>query len=198
METPETIRLSLQKGEWVTLLDFSAAYFHIPIAQRSRKFLRFHMNKVNYQFTSLPFGLAMAPLEFTKVVKEVKLMAQARGIRIHQYLDDWLLRAPCQATCLQHTRTLLALCQGLGSKHEKIGTDSSTGFQFRWLPVRPVDRSGLAHSGPVVYPEAKVKIYQGPELLHSQTVHVSDRSPHSDGETSLLKAAFTRGPSSGT
>ena len=25
-----------------------------------------------------------------KVVKEVKLMAQARGIRIHQYLDDWL------------------------------------------------------------------------------------------------------------
>ena len=41
-------------------------------------------------------------------------MAQARGIRIHQYLDDWLLRAPCQETCLQHTRTLLALCQNLG------------------------------------------------------------------------------------
>ena len=79
METPETIRLSLQKGEWVKSLDFSYAYFHIPIAQRSRKYLRFHLNKVNYQFTSLPFGLATAPLEFTKVVKEVKLMAQARG-----------------------------------------------------------------------------------------------------------------------
>ena len=91
METPETIRLSLQKREWVTSLDFSDAYFHIPIAQRSRKFLRFHLNKVSFQFTSLPFGLATAPLEFTKVVKEVKLMAQARGIRIHQYLDDWLL-----------------------------------------------------------------------------------------------------------
>ena len=48
------------------------------------------------------------------VVKEVKLMAQARGIRIHQYLNDWLLRAPCQATCLLHTQTLLALCQELG------------------------------------------------------------------------------------
>ena len=35
METPETIRLSLQKGEWVTCLDFSDAYFHIPINQRS-------------------------------------------------------------------------------------------------------------------------------------------------------------------
>ena len=107
METPETIRLSLQRGEWVMSLDFSDAYFHIPIAQRSRKYLRFHLNKVNYQFTSLPFGLATAPLEF-------KLMAQARGIRIHQYLDDWLLRAPCQATCLLHTQTLLALCQELG------------------------------------------------------------------------------------
>ena len=135
METPETIWLSLQKGEWVTSLDFSDVYFHIPIAQRSRKYLRFHLNKVNFQFTSLPFGLAMALLEFTKVVKEVKLMAQARGIRIHQYLDDWLLRAPCQATCLQHTRILLALCQELGSKHEEIGTDSSTSFQFRRLPV---------------------------------------------------------------
>ena len=114
METPETIRLSLQQGEWVTSLDFSDAYFHIPIAQRSRKYLRFHLNKISYQFTSLPFGLATAPLEFTKVVKEVKLMAQARGIRIHQYLDDWLLRAPSQEICLQHTRTLLDLCQGLG------------------------------------------------------------------------------------
>ena len=40
METPETIRLSLQKGEWVTSLDFSDAYFHIRINQRSRKYLR--------------------------------------------------------------------------------------------------------------------------------------------------------------
>ena len=114
METPETIRLSLQKGEWVTSLDFSDAYFHIPIGQRSRKFLRFFLHSQAYQFTALPFGLSMAPLEFTKVAKEVKLMAQARGIRIHQYLDDWLLRAPCPETCLLHTRTLMDLCHRLG------------------------------------------------------------------------------------
>ena len=62
----------------------------------------------------MPFRLATAPLEFTKVVKAVKLMAQARGIRIHRYLDDWLLRAPSPEICLKHTRTLLALCQQLG------------------------------------------------------------------------------------
>ena len=112
METPETVRLSLQKGEWVTSLDFSDTYSHIPINQRSRKYLRFYLGKKAYPFTALPFGLATAPLEFTKVVKEVKLMAQARGIRIHQYLDDWLVRAPCQETCRLHTQTLLALCHG--------------------------------------------------------------------------------------
>ena len=114
METPETIRLSLKTGEWVTLLDFIDAYFHIPVAQRSRKYLRFFLFNQTFQFTALPFGLATAPLEFTKVVKEVKLMAQARGIRIHQYLDDWLLRAPSPEICLHHTQTLLALCRQLG------------------------------------------------------------------------------------
>ena len=44
----------------------------------------------------------------------MKLIAQVRGIRIHQYLDDWLLRAPSPETCLQHTQTLLALCHELG------------------------------------------------------------------------------------
>ena len=101
-------------GEWVTSLDFSDAYFHISISQRSRKYLRFFLGSKAYQFTALPFGLPTAPLEFTKVVQEVKLVAQARGIRIHQYLDDWLVRAPDQETCQLHTQTLLALCHELG------------------------------------------------------------------------------------
>ena len=78
------------------------------------KYLRFFLFQQTFQFTALPFGLATAPLEFTKIVKEVKLMAQARGIRIHQYLDDWLLRAPSPEICLQHTQTLLDLCRELG------------------------------------------------------------------------------------
>ena len=114
METPETIRTSLQQGEWVSSLDFSDAYFHIPIHFTSRKFLRFHFQNQSYQFRALPFGLSTAPMEFTAVVKEVKLMAQSQGIRIHQYLDDWLIRAPTEDSCHQGTQSLLALCQELG------------------------------------------------------------------------------------
>ena len=114
METPETIRTSLQQGEWVSSLDFSDAYFHIPIHFTSRKFLRFHFQNQSYQFRALPFGLSTAPMEFTAVVKEVKLMAQSQGIRIHQYLDDWLIQAPTEDSCHQGTQSLLALCQELG------------------------------------------------------------------------------------
>ena len=114
METPEKIRTSLQAGEWVTSIDFKDAYFHIPIHSQSRKYMRFHLQGRSYQFKAPPFGLSTASMEFTVVAKEVKLMALQKGIRIHQYLDDWLVRASTPDTCLQHTQTLVTLCQELG------------------------------------------------------------------------------------
>ena len=82
METPETIRTSLQVGEWVTSIDFNDAYFHIPIQHQSRKYMRLHIQGQFYQFKALPFGLSTAPIEFTVVDKEIKLMALQRGIII--------------------------------------------------------------------------------------------------------------------
>ena len=67
-----------------------------------------------FQFQALPFGVATAPLEFTRIVKEVKLIAQARNLRIHQYLDDWLLRSPTKDQCLKDSENLVKLVQELG------------------------------------------------------------------------------------
>ena len=85
METPETIRTSLQQGEWITSIDFKDAYFHIPIQEQSRKYLRFHVQGQTYQFKALPFGLSTAPLEFTVVVKEVGLKTG----RVRPTPDRW-------------------------------------------------------------------------------------------------------------
>ena len=41
METPESIRTSLIPGEWVSSIDLSDVYLHIPIHPNSRKYLRF-------------------------------------------------------------------------------------------------------------------------------------------------------------
>ena len=132
METPETIRTSLQTGEWITSIDFKDAYFHIPINNLSRKYMRFHIQGETYHFKALPFGLSTAPMEFTIVAKEVKLLAMKQGIRIHQYLDDWLVRARSHQTCLHHTQTLVALCRELGwvVNEEKSELEPKQVFNF--------------------------------------------------------------------
>ena len=188
METPETIRTSLQKGEWVTSLDFSDAYFHIPIHPRSRKYMRFFLNKRAYQFTALPFGLATAPLEFTKIVKEVKLMAQNRGIRIHQYLDDWLLRAPSREIGLLHTQVLLSLCHELGwlvnLKKSELNPQqvfTFVGYRFDLLTGRvlPTQERWASLRQKLLFLKAR----------DSKAVHVLDRTLDSHRETGQVRSS---------
>ena len=114
METPESIRASLRKGQWVTSIDLTDTYLHVPIHTQSQKYLRFHFKGITYQFTSFPFGLATASLIFTSIVKEVKLIALQSGIRLHQYLDDWLIHAPSEQQCTVLTQKLLKLVKDLG------------------------------------------------------------------------------------
>ena len=158
METPETIRTSLQRGEWVTSVDFRDAYFHIPIQEQSRKYLRFHVQGQTYQFKALPFGLSTAPLEFTVIAKEVKLMAMHKGIRIHQYLDDWLVRAMSYQVCIQHTRVLLEMCQDLGwvVNREKSELDPKQVFDF--VGYQFDLRSGRVRPTPDRWQNLKTKI----------------------------------------
>ena len=114
METAEFIRGCLDKGQWVTSIDLSDAYFHIPMAPYTHRYLRFMVLGVVYQFLVLPFGLAIAPREFTKVAKELKRLALKVGILIYQYIDDWLNQATTQDQASASTLKLLRLTRFLG------------------------------------------------------------------------------------
>ena len=48
------------------------------------------------------------------IVKEVKLMALSRGLRLHQYLDDWLIRSQSQEEAQVNTQAVVDLTQSLG------------------------------------------------------------------------------------
>ena len=48
------------------------------------------------------------------VAKEVKLMALTEGMRIHQYIDDWLIRAYLKQQCQVNTHRLVSSCQKSG------------------------------------------------------------------------------------
>ena len=131
MEIPESIRTSLIPGEWVSSIDLSDAYLHIPTHPNSRKYLRCSSS------LPLPFGLATAPQVFTMIVKEVKLMALSRGLRIHQYLDDWLTRSQSQEEAQVNTLAVVDLTQSLGwiINQKKIRTETYSGVLVRGLRV---------------------------------------------------------------
>ena len=57
---------------------------------------------------------ATAPQVFTMIVKEVKLMALSRGLRLHQYLDDWLIRSQSQEEAQVNTQAVVDLTQSIG------------------------------------------------------------------------------------
>ena len=100
-----------------------------PIHPNSRKYLRICQV---FLFTSLPFGLATAPQVFIMIVEEVKLMVLSRAIRLHQYLNDWLIRAQSQEEAQVNTQTVVDLTQSLGWKinQEKFELKPTQVFSF--------------------------------------------------------------------
>ena len=114
METPKTVLLALRQGDWMVSLDLKDAYFHVPIHQASRQFLRFVWEGRSYQFRALCFGLSTAPQVFTRVMAPVSLLCHQRGIRLLRYIDDWLIVADSAPDLQSQTTWLLELCQRLG------------------------------------------------------------------------------------
>jgi hypothetical protein len=61
------------------------------------------MQGISYQWRVLPFGLSTSPLVLTKSLAQVLAFIRLKGINVHPYLDDLLIRASspqCQQ-CLQ-------------------------------------------------------------------------------------------------
>ena len=114
METAVSIRRSIRPGEWVTSVDLSDAYLHVPLAPSIRKYFRFMVRGQVYQFRVLPFGLCTAPREFTKLLQPVLQELRSTGIRVHAYLDDWAIRSPSETQGNEDTTTVIQLLVELG------------------------------------------------------------------------------------
>ena len=114
METAQQVLSSINPGDWMVSIDLKDAYFQVPIHPKSRKYLRFQWEGIPYQFKVLCFGLSTAPQVFTRVMGSVATLCHRQGIRLHRYLDDWLIVAESRQEIVAARDWVLRLTDNLG------------------------------------------------------------------------------------
>ncbi len=114
MLTMRTIMSQVQEGDWFVTIDLKDAYFHIQVVHRHRRFLRFAFGGKAYQYKVLPFGLALAPRTFTKCMDAALAPLRLQGIRVLNYLDDWLILAHSRELVSRHRDIVLGHIHSLG------------------------------------------------------------------------------------
>ncbi len=95
MLTMKTVMSQIQGGDWFVTIDLKDAYFHI-------------------QYKVLPFGLALAPRTFTKCMDTALAPLRFQGIRVLNYLDDWLILAHSRELVSRHRDIVLRHIHSLG------------------------------------------------------------------------------------
>ncbi len=114
MLTLRQVVSQIRSKDWFVTIDLKDAYFHVSIRPCHRKFLRFAFGGKAYQYRVLPFGLALSPRTFTKVVDAVLAPLRLQGIRILNYIDDWLILAQSEMEAARHRDVVLAHMKQLG------------------------------------------------------------------------------------
>ncbi|KAI2649176.1 hypothetical protein H4Q32_020398 [Labeo rohita] len=109
MLTTKRMLTCIRPQDWFAAIDLKDAYFHVSILPRHRPFLRFAFEGRAYQYKVLPFGLFLSPRVFTKVAEAALSPLWQTGIRILNYLNDWVLIA--------HSRDLLCEQRDLVLRH---------------------------------------------------------------------------------
>lgn len=107
------LRDLLKYDNYLVEIDLKDAYLTVPIWENHQKYLRFLWKRTLHEFACLPFGLATAPMVFTKLMKPVVAAFRQQGIRLIIYLDDILIMEKSQALTLRHAASTLNLLEGL-------------------------------------------------------------------------------------
>ena len=114
MITTPMLLAMVKQGDCFSSVDLKDAYFHVPVFEGDRKYLRFRFEGRSYQYNCLPFGYKLAPITFTRVVKAALGVLMRLGIRLVWYIDDLLVLADSPELCMAHTLLLMQYLQYMG------------------------------------------------------------------------------------
>ncbi len=168
------------EGDWFVTIDLKDAYFHIQVVQRHRRFLRFAFGGKAYQYKVLPFGLALAPKTFTKCMDAALAPLRLQGIRVLNYLDDWLILAHSRELVSRHRDIVLGhihsyfdltacLARFKLGHHVSVGTCRRLlGLMAAASPVLPL---GLLHMRPFLWWMKELRLH--PTVPATRLIRVS-------------------------
>lgn len=114
MESVWNIAAGIVAGSWGCTVDLQDAFFGVPIAEASQCYLAFVIDGIVYVFLYMPFGLAVAPWAFSRVIRPLKGFCHRQDLSLHSYLDDFLLWNVSRQGLQQDTAFLLQVFRCLG------------------------------------------------------------------------------------
>ena len=114
METALKIALNILGPLWGCKIDLKDAYFHVPVSWLFQMFLAFVMDGQIFVFQYLPFGLAVAPWAFTRIIRPIKCYLQKMCFRVSSFLDDFLLLGETPKELNRVSAFVLGLFRRLG------------------------------------------------------------------------------------
>ncbi len=112
----------------------------MPIWEGHRRYLRFAFNGRTFEFCVLPFGISLAPHTFTTCMDTVLGPLRQEGLRILNYLDDWLVCARSEEQCRNDVIRLLQHLEHLGlrlnRRKSRLRPSQSTELLGMYLDAR--------------------------------------------------------------
>ncbi|KAK8387644.1 hypothetical protein O3P69_018275 [Scylla paramamosain] len=97
----------LSAPAWMTSIDLSDVYFHVPIKATLHKYLAFTHDGKLFFFRALPFGLNVAPYIFTRILRYPLSLLHQQGIPVLAYIDDWIMFSVAPTTSRREWERLL-------------------------------------------------------------------------------------------
>ncbi len=166
----------IRPQDWFAVIDLKDAYFHVSILPQCRPFLRFAFEGWAYQYKVLPLGLSLSPRVFTKVVEAALVPLRERGVRILNYLDDWLILAQSRDQLCAHRDLVLRHLSQLGLRVNWEKSKLTALASIKSLEFGPADSSATLRPWPSYVPKVPTTPFRD-QVVNLQALPLEEVDP---------------------